>query len=66
MPPAVRRGAEQAVFERISNLEDGRIRIETTVTDEEGRQEVLEPEFLAGMKAELRELLDLLTLPASD
>lgn len=30
---------------------------------EEERQDVLEPEFLSGMKSELRELLDVLTLP---
>jgi DNA-binding transcriptional MerR regulator len=30
---------------------------------EEERQDVLEPEFLAAMKAELRELLDVLSLP---
>lgn len=33
---------------------------------EEGREEVLEPEVLAGMKSDLRELLDVLTPPSTD
>lgn len=33
---------------------------------EEGQQEVLEPEFLQGMKEELHELLQILTVPEGD